>query len=548
MKRLLLSLVPWMVAIGAAASETSEPAEVAYTHVGLARSGVYRINNECFVSPDVIAAWGWTATIKGFVADIQAEGSRFEIPIRMYKDLKLIPLQAAIRKLGGGSAWRGDTNTLDVWGVVKTIEAADGRIVVESTLAAKPKVFYLRDPARLVVDLAGIRLDDKSKVLLTGGARAGQFQSDTLRIVMPSDLAAPGAPKFKPASTRKFEYALNTSGIQIVSPNQTDDPIELPPDAIQQEPIPEPPPKTTSIESGVPEVVSEQKGVIELRLRLTGDSPAPANYRRVDPENISVWLPGAQFAGDLRARLKAPGVESWAIEQKPNGAIYTFKLSRPMGIEFSVSGREIRLVLHKPDVGNGKLAGKTIVVDAGHGGNDTGARSPSKDTLEKNLTLSIAKLLSQKLAAQGATVIMTRKTDVFIPLKERSEIANRAGADLFVSVHINSSLTPNRTSGGITFFHKRDPIGQLLADCVQGEIGKVSGLPSLGTWSDTRIYGTGFAVLRLAKMPAILIEVGFINHNVDRGKMVTSDFQEALSKAIVKGVRVYLGDVKTEEN
>lgn len=157
------------------------------------------------------------------------------------------------------------------------------------------------------------------------------------------------------------------------------------------------------------------------------------------------------------------------------------------------------------------------------------------------MTLSISKRVSDALTAQGATVIMTRKTDVFIPLQERSMIANRTGADIFVSIHINSSSSGSFT-GGMTFYHKKDPIGQLLADCIQREIGKVSKLKSHGAWSDQRLYESGLAVLRHSQMPAVLIEMGFINQAGDRNRMLSADFQNAVAEAIVKGIKVYLGN------
>jgi len=222
-------------------------------------------------------------------------------------------------------------------------------------------------------------------------------------------------------------------------------------------------------------------------------------------------------------------------------------LDRPMGVEFVNSQREIMISLVKPKVGNGRLAGKVIVVDAGHGGNDVGARHAGKGVNEKDLTLAISKLLSAELTAQGASVIMTRKTDVFIPLGERSAIANRAQADLFVSVHINSNKVAESRAGGITFYHGKDKISQTLAECVQSEIKRLNQIPHIGVWSDTRIHKSGFAVLRNAKMPAILIETGFINHSKDLAKMTSSEFQNQFARAIVKGIRVYLGDAKEQE-
>jgi N-acetylmuramoyl-L-alanine amidase len=81
-----------------------------------------------------------------------------------------------------------------------------------------------------------------------------------------------------------------------------------------------------------------------------------------------------------------------------------------------------------------------------------------------------------------------------------------------------------------------------MADCIQREIVKVSGLPSMGVWSDQRIYQTGFAVLRGATMPAVLIECGFLNTKKDRARMQTDEFQNGIATAVVKGLKAYLGD------
>jgi N-acetylmuramoyl-L-alanine amidase len=167
--------------------------------------------------------------------------------------------------------------------------------------------------------------------------------------------------------------------------------------------------------------------------------------------------------------------------------------------------------------------------------------------LEKDLTLKIGTFLAEALTAEGATVILTRKTDVNPSLRERSAIANRNHADFFISIHINSNRLANSRSGSIAFHHGEEPIGSLLAECIQGEVAKAGGLPSLGPESDTSIYSSGFAVLRYAKMPAMLLECGFINDAHDLRRMVTDDFQRKIATAVVQGLKVYLGDAKTEE-
>jgi N-acetylmuramoyl-L-alanine amidase len=139
---------------------------------------------------------------------------------------------------------------------------------------------------------------------------------------------------------------------------------------------------------------------------------------------------------------------------------------------------------------------------------------------------------------------MTRKTDIFIPLLERNAIADNNQSDFFIAIHINSNKLANSLSGGIAFHHKGDETGKLLAECVQGQISQVSKLPSLGAWSDGKIYQSGFSVLRNASQPAILLELGFINNTKDRTRLKQTSFQDDVADAIVRGVQDYLGNGK----
>jgi N-acetylmuramoyl-L-alanine amidase len=549
MKRLLLSLAPWMVAIAAASGNDMRPAQVAFTYLGTTQNGALRVGDECFVEPEVVAAWGWTIGVRGNLADVQAEGTRFQLPLRSFNGNKHFSLQQALKVLNGGCAWRQGSDTIDVWGNIRELNAIDGIISVDSTIAGKPKVMFLKNPGRIVVDIQGVRIGPDTRMSLGRGARAQQFKPDTVRIVQEADLPN-GAPKYREIATRKFEYMLGAvvTHPEAVPPDEPDDSERMdeqlfgPEKPVATTPTAKP---TGAPSIARPPVLVEEKGnKLTIKLVLDKAPASPLTFQRIDPNKIEFKLPFTNFAGDDQTRLKTSFIEDWSVRPDNGASIFTFQTSRPMGLQVSTAGAETTIEFIRPSVGNGKLAGKTIVVDAGHGGHDTGAKR--SNTLEKDLTLAIAKEVAEKLSAQGASVIMTRKTDVFIPLKERSEIANRNNSELFVSVHINSSAKDNKTSGGITFYHANDPIGQLLADCVQREIGKVSGLPSIGTWSDTRIYSTGFAVLRYAKMPAILIEMGFINHDSDRKRMTNPDFHQSVAKAIVKGIRIYLGDVKEE--
>ncbi|MEQ1936523.1 MAG: N-acetylmuramoyl-L-alanine amidase, partial [Fimbriimonadaceae bacterium] len=300
---------------------------------------------------------------------------------------------------------------------------------------------------------------------------------------------------------------------------------------------------TPLVSVGPIRMLSESAAAAQLSIPLTGALPSPPRYRRVDATTFELFFPRGSYIAPPQP-LGSPSVTAFEPEQLSEGLRLTVRLARPMGVEYSVSANAITLGLYKPKVGNGKLAGKVIVLDAGHGGHDSGARSTDKATLEKDVTLKVVLQTAKELLSEGATVIMTRKTDVFIPLGERAEIANRNAADLFISVHINSNKTANSTSGSISFYHKGNKPGEVLAICMQEEMKKASQIPSIGVWSDGRIYESGFAVLRLSKMPGVLLELGFVNHEKDRNILRTTAFQSDVSKAIVKGIKVYLGDEK----
>jgi len=158
---------------------------------------------------------------------------------------------------------------------------------------------------------------------------------------------------------------------------------------------------------------------------------------------------------------------------------------------------------------------------------------------EKTNALKVAQQAAKALTEAGASVILTRNDDRFIPLTERSEIANRSNADLFISIHFNSNTVANSRSGSIMFHHKQSPLGILLANLMAEEIGKVSGLPNLGVRSDQTIYDSGFAVLRLSKMPAALLELAFINHSRDRSRLQQPEFHSSVAKAITLAVKRY---------
>jgi N-acetylmuramoyl-L-alanine amidase CwlD len=175
------------------------------------------------------------------------------------------------------------------------------------------------------------------------------------------------------------------------------------------------------------------------------------------------------------------------------------------------------------------LKGKIIVIDAGHGGKDPGAIG-AKRYQEKFFTLDIAKRLQRKLAKQGAVVIMTRRTDKYRSLQSRVAKANRAKADIFISIHINSFLKSS-VNGTETYYYKYKD--RKLATHIQNQLLKDLKSKNLRT-KRARLY-----VLRHTKMPAALLEPLFLTHPQERRKVITPSYRDKIAQSIFQGITNY---------
>lgn len=149
------------------------------------------------------------------------------------------------------------------------------------------------------------------------------------------------------------------------------------------------------------------------------------------------------------------------------------------------------------------LSGKLIVIDPGHGGVDTGAIGPT-GLLEKNINLQVALDLEGLLKLQGADVVMTRATDVFVSLARRIEIANQDKADLFLCIHHNSIQDAPEVDRPQTFYWSTTDTSKLAAGIFLDELQKFFGVSG-------NLMRVEYEVLRLAKVPAILVEACFMS-------------------------------------
>ena len=185
----------------------------------------------------------------------------------------------------------------------------------------------------------------------------------------------------------------------------------------------------------------------------------------------------------------------------------------------------------------GSPSGKLVVVDAGHGGEDSGAPSANggEPVLEKDITLDIALRLARLLGEQGVTAVLTRGDNTYLPLRDRSDLANRLKADAFVSVHCNSCGTPNTLHGTSVYYDHANSV--TFAKIVQEEL-----VQELGR-RDNGVRNANFSVIRRAQCPGILVETAFINHEEELGLLTDPDFRERAAAAVARGVARFLSAV-----
>ena len=168
----------------------------------------------------------------------------------------------------------------------------------------------------------------------------------------------------------------------------------------------------------------------------------------------------------------------------------------------------------------------TIVIDAGHGGSDPGAVYEGRR--EKDDNLSLATKVGELLSQQGISVIYTRTADVYQTPFEKAQIANQANADFFISFHRNSSEEPNQYSGVETLVYDPSGIKQTMAENINGALSEL-GFRNLGVKARP-----GLVVLRRTKMPALLIETGFLNNTKDNA--LYDEKQQEIARAIADAV------------
>ncbi|MFS1517133.1 N-acetylmuramoyl-L-alanine amidase [Bacillus sp. SCS-151] len=271
-----------------------------------------------------------------------------------------------------------------------------------------------------------------------------------------------------------------------------------------------------------------------FRMTVPEPEPEPAP----EPDSETGELKGVVTVETTLNVRQSPSTESEVIGKLLNGEIVdVMDLSGNWAhIQFNNETGYVHktyLKLLSTDKGN-MIENRIIVIDAGHGGKDPG--TSGYDEQEKNIVLKVAKLVEQRLAELGAHVVMTRDDDTKLELQDRVDIAKENYADIFVSIHANSS-TNQDANGTETYYNtstnENGAESKLLASAIQSEIVKIVGSADRGI-KDNELY-----VVKHNDIPSVLVELGFLSNEVDAELLLDDNVLVKYADGIVSGIQLY---------
>jgi N-acetylmuramoyl-L-alanine amidase len=349
-------------------------------------------------------------------------------------------------------------------------------------------------------------------------------------------------------------------------------------------------------------VTLDGRGADGARLLLElAAAPNPNVFALEAPHRIVIDLKSTTLARGLRLPQGAGPVSKLRTSLRPDGTTLrvVMELDRPLDPKVAVSGTQLTIELGKAGMAPAASVvpaasvpvraahapvntGRDIIVavDAGHGGADPGA-SGAKGTREKNVVLAIARALARRIDAEpGMKAVLTRDSDKFIELRERGNLARRAGADIFISVHADAiknrqvsgssvyvlnergatsegqewlaELAEQQNAvdlkGGVSLANMEDSLASVLMDVSQTAsmarsleaAGRVLGqLDRVGTIRKTQVQQARFMVLRSRDIPSLLVETAYISNPEEERKLNSPQHQADIAEASFNGVREY---------
>ncbi len=517
----------------------------------------------------------------GTVLITSAAGRRFSSPFTAVDGRMCVPFARVAQALGGTADWQPTTATLTVRARLQVVRQDDKSLTIYTSYPVYYTVKRIDNPERLYVDLYGLDLATTPASIpsQSGGVtqiRSGQIDYQTVRITI--DL--------KQGMPFRVESGVQSSEVKVALGDGAEPEVaaSLPP-AAPLAPLPvsppprvvvNPPPPRLPLNAGPVTITNVTYKIVSPALtQVLVSTTGPAKYRTEtldSPNRLAFDLAGAVPESSVQAAqavgspfIKAIRVGRLLTSQMNFGRV-VLDLSHAVGftVDSQPVGSGMTYTINVLTGGTGtpaaplvsegptpplnplstSLAGKIICIDPGHGGKDSGARDEFRTgkVFEKDITLSVGRRLRDLLTQNGATVVMTRSDDTFIPVMGRPQIANDRHADFFISIHADSSGGQNSHTGTTIYYHAQNPVCKLMAADISRRVAEVSGIPRLGTRSDTVRFPTGFGVLRGSLMPAVLVETGYMNCDSDLATLRTDDAQQKIAEGIVAGLRDFMQD------
>jgi N-acetylmuramoyl-L-alanine amidase len=447
------------------------------------------------------------------------------------------------------------------------------------------QVLSLSNPDRLVIDLPGTSfargVAPPAANGLVEGVRTGQPVPGTARIVF--DLASPVV-ALKP----RFEQGAGGTRLVVEWPGDGTGAASKPIAAAPPAPPPANSAASTEAAPKIDPAVSSSAATSRLIAQMARDGQAAQAAREAAASPASTASASSLLASpqpktidpsrsvpDTNAQIRegsgtvASGVPTRIATGQPTPASPT---PATAGASAQAPVRTMQDVMRR-----GGLRPLVIAIDAGHGGQDPGARGPN-GTREKDVTLQIAKELARQVnATPGLKAYLTRDSDFFIPLAQRYQKARKAKADLFVSIHADAFNKASASGssvfvlsqrgassqaakwlasqenaadlvGGVRLHDKDDTLASVLLDLSQSATMKasedmanhvLSGLKRLGKTHKPHVERANFVVLRSPDVPSMLVETAFITNPEEERRLRDPGHQRKLASAILDGVNTY---------
>lgn len=386
------------------------------------------------------------------------------------------------------------------------------RIVVDAKAPVTYRTMVLKNPGRVVVDIKDAWLSPQAKrELAVSGpfvsrARVAQFDQRTVRVVVETTVGKDNYKVFSLTGGPVPGRVVLDFG--RVGPDSAGATIALPDVKAPTEPA------ASQTKPQTPQTKPQTQQTPQTKPQAPQTKPAETKPVETKPEEQQTPQDAEQAAQETAA--DTPG-EQPATESSTDAGIA------------AITG----------------LAGHSITIDAGHGGNDSGAIGPTGVT-EKSVTLRVALALQKILTSEGATVYMTRTTDTEVSpkgaaasdieeLQARCDVANQHDSDIFISIHMDS-FTNGAAKGTTGYYYalgskkSRD-----LADKVRAGVIDQIGTPSRGTQS------CNFYVVKHTDMPATLVEVAFISNPTEEKLMNSEDGVQKAAQGIADGIADFFG-------